>query len=321
MMYCVVPRQLARKLQGTLERHFREDETVTVIVEQRAVERRREGDRRHTPLAVWAIDLEEPTERRRIRNADGRRVDDRRAGMVPSLDVKPLPRAARRYEDLLRFAVRIEAPDRRLEDAVSARLAIRAQNGDREAFHALYRRYFDAVYSYLRLALQSVHDVEDGLQAVFAQTLGGLGNHCIDSMPFTVWLGSLLYGHAPDRSDPVGRAIDETGPTASATEALELLQWLTDDDLRMLMERLPALEREIMGLCYILDLTAREIGAISGLSVEEVERAHARSIRFMGRCLASLGRRPGYSGRHPITAAPRPEIVMRRRRLALTGGS
>src|SRR5258706_6053328 len=35
MMYCVVPQKLARKLHGTLDRHFREDDTVTVIVEQR----------------------------------------------------------------------------------------------------------------------------------------------------------------------------------------------------------------------------------------------------------------------------------------------
>jgi RNA polymerase sigma factor (sigma-70 family) len=320
MMYCVVPSRLGRKLHGTLERHFRDDDTVTVIVDQRGGDRRREGDRRNVPLAAWTIDPAEPIERRRIRNTGGRRVDERRADMVAALDVRALPRAARRHEEAIQFAVRIELPARRLEDAESARLATRAQTGDRDAFRELYARYFDAVYSYLRLALQSVHDVEDGLQAVFAQTLGSLSQHCIDSMPFPVWLGTMLYGHAPDRSDPVSRAIDEAAPAASAEEALELLEWLTDDDLRMLMERLPALEREVMGLCYILDLTAREIGAITGLSIDEVERAHVRSIRFMSRCLASLGRRPGYSGRHPITAAPRPEIVMRRRRLALARG-
>jgi RNA polymerase sigma-70 factor (ECF subfamily) len=270
-------------------------------------------------VAVWLTDPTDPAERRRVRHAAGRRVDDRRAVMVASLEERSLPRAARRHARALSFAVRIEPPQRRVDDVDSARLAIRAQAGDPQAFEALYMRYFDPVYSYLRVALQSVHDVEDGLQAVFARMLGDLPGQRVDSMPFSVWVGSLLYGHAPDRDDPVARSLEESAGPA-ATEALELLEWLTDDDLRMLIERLPALEREVMGLCYILDLSAREIGSITGLPFEEVERVHARSIRFMGRCLASLGRRPGYSGRHPITAAPRPEIVMRRRRLALAGG-
>lgn len=318
-MYCVVPGRLERKLHGTLDRHFNEDPAVTVVVERRAGERRREGDRRATPLAAWAADASEPTERRRIRNSDGRRVDDRRAAMVPSLEQRELPRVARKHEDALQFAVRIEPTERRLHDAESARLAIRAQMGDREAFRALYLRYFDSVYAYLRLALQSVHEVEDGLQAVFARLLGGLPNHCIDSMPVSVWLGMLLYGHAPDRDEPMSRALEETVATRTPRESLDLLEWLTDDDLRILMERLPALEREVMGLCYVLDLSAREIASIAGLTVDDVERAHTRSLRFMAHCVESLARRPGYSGRHPITAPPRPEIVMRRRRLALAG--
>ena len=319
MIYCLVPRELGRRLHSSLERHFRDDPSIVVLTDQRNSERRRDGDRREAPLAVWAIDSTDPGERRRVRHAAGRRVDERRAVMVASPEDRELPRMARRHAAALSFAVPIEPPQRAVDDADSARLAIRAQSGDPKAFEAIYMRYFDPVYAYLRMALQSVHDVEEGLQAVFTRALGELPEHRVDSMAFSVWIGSLLYGHAPDKTDTVVRIEDQGGP--AATDALELLDWLTDDDLRMLMERLPALSREVMGLCYILDLSAREIGTITGLPTDEIERLHDRSIRFMGRCVASLGKRPGYSGRHPITAPPRPEIVMRRRRLALAGGS
>src|SRR5437763_15803370 len=99
MMFCVVPRELARKLRGTLQRHFRDDETITVIVEHRTAERRGAGDRRSTPVAVWSAAEPPQGERRRIRNGGGRRVDDRRAVMVAALDPKPLPRQARRYAE------------------------------------------------------------------------------------------------------------------------------------------------------------------------------------------------------------------------------
>jgi RNA polymerase sigma factor (sigma-70 family) len=319
-MFCVVPKDLARKLHGSLEKHFRDDSEVTVIADRRGAERRRSGDRRAATIAEWAAGPPPPGERRRVLNEAGRRVCDRRAVMVAALEPKPLPRAARRYAEAMQFASRLEPPERQVHDAEIARIAIQAQAGDREAFRELYLRYFDPVYAYLRLALQSVHDIEDGLQAVFTKLLDRLPDHRIDLTPVSVWLGAILYGHAPDRDDPVARVFEEPASAGAAAEALDLLEWLTDDDLRMLMERLPAVEREIMGLCYILDLTAREIGTITGLTADDVERAHSRSIRFMGRCLTSLQRRPGYTGRHPITAAPRPEIVMRRRRLALARG-
>jgi DNA-directed RNA polymerase specialized sigma24 family protein len=316
MLYCVVPGGLGRRLRTNLERHFRDDPDVTVVVDRREGDRRRPDDRRAGTVAAWSADAR----RRQVHNATGRRVVDRRAVMVAALEHPELPRALRRHAGELQFAVRIEPSERSAEDAESARLAVRAQQGDPDAFREIYLRYFDAVYAYMRLALQSVHDVEYGLQCTFRKVLGDLPTHRIDSMPFAVWIGSLLFGHAPDRDDDAARLADDGLPQASNAEALDLLEWLTDDDLRMLMERLPAFERETVGLCYILDLSAREIATIAAVSVEDVERAHGRAIRFMGRCLASLARRPGYSGRHPIKAPPRPEIVMRRRRLALTGG-
>jgi len=317
MVYCVVPGDLRKRLHAAFERHFQDDPGVTVVVERRTGDRRRRGERRLARVDAALTELATTEDRRRIRNTYGRRVDQRRAPHVAALEHPALPRAARRHANRIQFAVRIDWPERRRADAEAGRLITSHQSGDAEAFRQLYVTYFDEVYAYLRLALQTVHNVEGGLQAVFSRALVALQQFDVSREPFRVVLARLLYGHAPDGDDSVARAIDDGIAATSPEDAIRLLEWLTDEDLRLLMERLPPLEREVMALCYVLDLTATEIAAVAGIDVDEVERVHARSIRFMDRCLASLSQRPGYTGRHPIVAAPRPEIVMRRRRLAL----
>ena len=320
MVYCVVPSDLRKRLPVVVERHFRDNPSVTVVADRRVADRRRRGERRTARVDAALASLATTDDRRRIRNAYGRRVDQRRAPILAALDPPSLPRTLRKHADRIQFSVRIELPERRLEDADAGRLITRMQAGDPDAFRELYLAHFDAVYAYLRVALQTVHNVEDGLQSVFGRALALLPEYEVHREPFRVVLGRLLFGHAPDGDEAATRAIDDGIAGPSAEDAIRLLEWLTDDDLRLLMERLPPLEREVMALCYVLDLTATEIAAISGLDVEEVERVHSRSIRFMDRCLASLSERPGYSGRHPMAAPPRPEIVMRRRRLALVRG-
>src|SRR5438046_781536 len=103
-VYCVVPWELAGKLHDQLREHFRTDATVEVVVERRAADRRRSPDRR----ATGEIALGE--ERRKIRNAAGRRVGERRAP-VAETETPTLPRSARKYADQVVFVERLEPSD------------------------------------------------------------------------------------------------------------------------------------------------------------------------------------------------------------------
>src|SRR5438067_3371234 len=129
--YCVVPADLAATAHDPLRRHFRNDPAIDVIVEQRASERRSGGERRATAGALVA------TERRRIRGRYGRRVGERRALLVP-VDALDLPRGLRRYAERLQFVERLEPSGLEAEDRDTARLVMRIQAGDRDAFPDLY---------------------------------------------------------------------------------------------------------------------------------------------------------------------------------------
>lgn len=92
-MICLIPPELAPKLRELLERHFAEDPNIMVIVERRTGERRSGKERRKKDTGP----VKGKEDRRKIRNADGRRVGERRAALVPATDPPELPRKAKKY--------------------------------------------------------------------------------------------------------------------------------------------------------------------------------------------------------------------------------
>ncbi|MDX6652192.1 MAG: hypothetical protein QOJ38_973 [Solirubrobacterales bacterium] len=92
---CLVPPELAGKVADQLTKHFADDPNVEVIVERRSAERRSGKERRQKDTGA----PKGGEERRKIHNADGRRVGERRATLVPVDPPEDLPRKVRRYLD------------------------------------------------------------------------------------------------------------------------------------------------------------------------------------------------------------------------------
>lgn len=316
MIYCVVPRDVAVKAFGTLERHFGQDSQVELVVDARDGERRRSHERRVSnegPL-LGGLSFRE---RRRIRHEAGRRVADRRAVLFPHLRTPELPRHARRYADSLSFVARVEPSRQASEDAELLRAAIRVQGGENEAFEHLYMRLFDRVYGHLRLTHATATDVEELLQSVFACVFEGLPDQDLDAGPIRTWVGQVVF----DCSYVPIPELEEFRVSGRFTpdHDLQVLDWLSDHDLLTLVERLSPLQRQVIGLHYLLGLKTGEVAAIARRTAYEVDDVHSAALSFMGGCLTSLGRRPGYSGRHPMSAPRRHPVVSRARSLALKG--
>jgi RNA polymerase sigma-70 factor (ECF subfamily) len=318
MVYCVVPRESAAKLYGTLQRFYAEDASVEVVIEGRNSERRVPAERRRggTPLRARLV------ERRRIQNPEGRRLADRRAVTVPALTDPPLPRAARRHAAELTFVAPMKDGSMRAHDLAVGRLALRIQGGDAAAFEDLYKTHFDSVYSYLRLALANAEDIEHALQDVFGHVLGCLNEFDPGHEPFRAWLGGLLFEFSCQEIALEAEPVDEDDTPLpdrwAGAHDLSVLDWLTDHDLLLLIGRLPAMQREVMALHYLFSLNSTQIAAIVGRAPDEIDKLHGRALRFMAGCLTSLGRRPGYSGRHPMRARVHCDGVTRQRQLALS---
>jgi hypothetical protein len=84
-----------------------------------------------------------------------------------TVDSRELPRNGRAYVDRLALVERLERASVEEEDLDTARLILRIQGGDRDALGALYMRYFDRLYAYLRILLSDDHEAEDAVQRVF----------------------------------------------------------------------------------------------------------------------------------------------------------
>ena len=316
--YCLVPHELAAKLHEPLRRHFADDPSVEVVVEQRSRDRRtgrerREGDGGHAQ------------ERRLIRGAHGRRAGERRADLV-TVDppAGPLPRKVRALAGRLVWVERLEPSGEQLEDIDTARLVARFQAGEREVFSALYMRYFDRVFSYLKtLFRDDPHEAEDLTQQVFLNVLDALPRYERRRQPFRAWLFvivrnaglmQLRKNHKIELAEPGTAQLE--GPYEEDANG-DALEWITDRELLMFVERLPEVQRQVLLLRFMLGLSAAEVAQVLDRSYEDVRQLQSRALRFLRARLEALGR-TGTRGHHARTRRrPRQAWVLRTRRFSL----
>ena len=292
VLYCLIPPDLAREVHDDLRHHFADDPDVEVVVERRRRDRRSGKDRRQGKERYSG------PERRRVNNDGGRRVGERRAVLV-EVEAPPLPAPLQAYAVLLTFVERLEPPTEHAEDLDSGRLVVRFQAGDSEAFSSLYMRYFDRVYSYLRVLLKDAHEAEDGTQQVFTKVFEALPRYELREKPLRAWLFTVVRNHAMDELRKQGRVELEDEEeierllSRGVPEEPEVptLGWISDRDLLLFVERLPLAQRQVLTLRYMMDMTNREVGEILGRSPSEVRVLHYRAVSFLRDRLAEV-RRP-----------------------------
>ena len=291
IVYCVVPRDLAPKLHELLRRHFASDPGVEVVVERRGADRRSEADRRDEVLAGVP-------DRRRIRNLEGRRIGERRAAVVP-VTVPRLPRKARLYADRLWFVERLVPSEKHSEDVDTARLVTRLQAGDKEIFGDLYLRYFDRVYCYLRVGLQDTHEAEDLAQQVFISALEALPSYERRVQPFRSWLFTIARNRLLDHLRTYRRVepedpgeIDRRRGAYSEEASVRALQWMSDSEVLLFVERLPPAQRQVVVLRYMMDFTTAEIAEVLDRSPEAIRQIQHRALAYLQERLSAIGREP-----------------------------
>jgi RNA polymerase sigma-70 factor, ECF subfamily len=326
-VYCLYPAELQTRLGRTIAR-FASEHGAVAVAERRRSDRRSRGDRR---TVSWSADgaCASVLERRRIRNDDGRRVAERRATLIPVSAPAPLPRRLRSVAEEIVFVEAIDLGEEHAEDVDTARLVTRLQAGECDLFATLYNRYFDRIYGYLRVTLHDGHEAEDVTQHVFMRMLENLPNFELRSVPFRAWLFKIVRNDAITHLQRRNRVsvedpaeIDRLRDHAEADPLDDgVLDWLSDQDLIVLVSRLPLNQRQVIMLRYMLDLTAPEIAAILDRSPESVRQSQARALAFLRSRLSSLGRSKSADIHKalPIRRRMRLAPVASARRLALAG--
>lgn len=323
VVYCVVPRDLAPKLHEPLRRYFRGDAQVEVVVEQRGAERRIGPERRSTGTSPAA------EERRRIRAAQGRRVDDRRASII-EVEGPPLSRRLERHRARLVFIERLEPAQQRLEDADTARLVARIQSGEADLFGQLYIRYFDRIYGYLCVLTQDRHEAEDLAQSVFLKVFESLDRYeRVSGLPFRAWLFTIVRNDAmsylrkqgrlePNEPAHLDRRREEAAERGVDQELGSVLDWITDRDLLLFVERLPLAQRQVVVLRYLFGMSSSETAHVLGYTPNQVRKLQQRAMQFLRQRLAAVGRGPTrHERRVRVRVRPSQAYVVRARRFAL----
>lgn len=298
-VYCVVPSDLAPVVHETLRAHWREEPGVVVVRDRRC------------------------GERRTVRGRGGRRLGERR-GTAPSVAAPPLPRAVRRYAGDLEFSQCVQTQARQEEDLDSDRLVVRFQRGDVSAFDGLYRRYFDRVYAYARVALRDDHEAEDVAQQVFGNVIQALPRYEVRAdSSFRAWLFRITR-------NVVLRTLQRTG-RFSCQEPAELdrrlesptpdppfsLEWLSDKDLAMLVERLPLGQRQVILLRYVFEFTTDDIAQALERTPVAIRMLEHRAMRGLEARLAALRGVTRDVERSPMLMRHRPLPVTMGRRFSL----
>lgn len=233
----------------------------------------------------------------------------------------------RRSAQRVLFAERIEANAEHLEDLDTARVVIAFQSGDQDAFACLYQRYFERVYGYLRVVLKDMHEAEDAAQQVFVKVFEALPRYERRTQPFRAWLFTIVRNSAISRLEKNGRT-DVTDPAEIGRvreresngdgEELRALDWITDQDLMVFIERLPLAQRQVLAMRYMLGLTAGEIGEVLGRTPGDVRKLQSRAVAFLRERLTAVGR-PSRRRDRAVQRCKRQAPVLRMRRFSLTG--
>lgn len=164
---------------------------------------------------------------------------------------------------------------------------VRAAQHDVAAFGALYARYQDRIYSYLRTRTGQAEEAADLTQQVFVQALDALPRYRAQGVSVAAWLFRIARNAAIDwqrRQRPTvpWDALPEAfQPCAPETADGALLQREAFAPLYALLAGLDAPTREALILRFTAQLTLAEIGAVLGKSEEATRKRITRALHSL----------------------------------------
>jgi RNA polymerase sigma-70 factor (ECF subfamily) len=165
---------------------------------------------------------------------------------------------------------------------IDALLAVRCQLGEREAFDDLIRRWAMPLRRHVCRVTGSEDHADELVQEIWLQVLQGIGR-LQDPAKFRPWLFGIAHRRLMDRLreryasavdfavDPDSLAVEDATPDRDL-EARELERGLAD---------LPALEREVLSLFYLDELSLGEVAAVLAVPIGTVKSRLFRARQLL----------------------------------------
>jgi RNA polymerase sigma-70 factor (ECF subfamily) len=166
----------------------------------------------------------------------------------------------------------------RAERLVLAAVA-RAKDGDADALRFLYLRYADNVYGYVRSIVRDEYEAEDVTQQIFAKMLTGLERYEPRVVPFSAWILRVAHNAAIDHVRTRRPLLLEEvhPPDAAADDGAGGRERFAD--FRLALDALPAEQRDVIVLRFLVGLSPREVAERIGRSEDAVHGLQHRGRR------------------------------------------
>lgn len=163
-------------------------------------------------------------------------------------------------------------------------LVVRSQLGEREAFGELVRVWHRPVWEYVRRMLGKPELADDVSQEVWLAVVRGLPR-LREPERFAAWLFTVarrsVVNHLRDRyAEQPGPPAEPSDPADAVVDRLDLTRWL---------EEVPVVEREVLVLFHLEDLSLEECAQVLGVPVGTVKSRLFRARRML-RVAAEGGR-------------------------------
>jgi RNA polymerase sigma-70 factor (ECF subfamily) len=166
----------------------------------------------------------------------------------------------------------------------------RAKEGDSDALRFIYLRYADNVYGYVCSIVRDEHEAEDVTQHIFAKLLTALHRYEPRVVPFSAWILRVAHNAAIDHMRtrrPV--PCEEVRSPDLADDATGRERFA---DLRLALDALPAEQRDVIMMRFLIGLTPREIAERLGRSEDAVHGLQHRGRRRLRAEMARIQQEP-----------------------------
>jgi RNA polymerase sigma factor (sigma-70 family) len=176
-------------------------------------------------------------------------------------------------------------PDIRIDEL----LAVRCQLGERPAFDALIARWHGPLWRYLR-SLSGEQSADDLAQETWIRVFRGIAR-LREPMKLRAWLFGIAHRVAMDRLRDKYAVPSMVDMDVTSVENDDQTVNLEDEiaTLEHELARLPMVEREVLTLFYLRELSLEEIAEVLGIPVGTVKSRLFRARRMLRRELHDTG--------------------------------
>ena len=166
---------------------------------------------------------------------------------------------------------------------------------DRQAFAALYDRYFDPIYKHVLYKVGRRAEAEDLTAEVFLRAWQAIDRYRIGQQPFGAWLYTIAHNavvdHYRSRRAPPEMDVNTADEDIFIDPVAVAELRVTREQLRRAIRRLRPEHQQVIVLRFIDELGYPEVASIMGKSEGAVRVLQHRALRALSELLSREGMR------------------------------